>query len=217
MPKEYFKGRDHKERTQPKARKRHGFLEKHKDYVKRAKDHHKKVDAIKKLKLQAALRNPDEFAFGMHSVKTDEHGVHIRVKEGPTEVEQRASNRANRGYLQMAMAMDKKNVERLQASLADLDNGGARNRHVLFADDAQEAKQLQAKAWRPIGVQTEGGLIQKKKKAVEKQYKMLEARKERCKHLGKLLDHLEYERKTLIPGPKKVMKKTVRFPARRQR
>lgn len=33
---------------------------------------HRKVDAIKKLKLQAALRNPDEFAFGMHSVKTDE-------------------------------------------------------------------------------------------------------------------------------------------------
>ena len=65
----------HKERSQPADRTRLGLLEKHKDYVLRAKDFHKKEDAIKVLKRKAAERNPDEFYFAMEKKKTRD-GVH---------------------------------------------------------------------------------------------------------------------------------------------
>ncbi|THG23445.1 hypothetical protein TEA_022487 [Camellia sinensis var. sinensis] len=39
--------RAHKERSQPQSRKKYGLLEKHKDYVVRAKAFHKKEDALR--------------------------------------------------------------------------------------------------------------------------------------------------------------------------
>ena len=66
---------EHKERSQPASRKKFGLLEKHKDYVVRAKDYHKKQKIIKNLKLKADFRNPDEFYFGMNSSQVVK-GVH---------------------------------------------------------------------------------------------------------------------------------------------
>jgi Utp11 protein len=75
-------------------RKRLGLLEKHKDYKLRAKDYHRKEDAIKArlrsararaasshpstqvLRNKAALRNPDEFYFAMEKARTKD-GVHL--------------------------------------------------------------------------------------------------------------------------------------------
>lgn len=62
--------RNHKERAQPASRARLGILEKHKDYVLRAKDFHRKQDVIKKLREKAYFRNEDEFYFGMINAKT---------------------------------------------------------------------------------------------------------------------------------------------------
>ncbi len=59
----------HKERSQPAGRSRLGLLEKHKDYILRARDYEKKK-RLKSLKLKAALRNPDEFYFAMHKEAT---------------------------------------------------------------------------------------------------------------------------------------------------
>ncbi len=55
----------HKERHQPGKRQKLGLLEKHKDYVQRAKDYNKKQATIKKLEQKAAFRNPDEYYFKM--------------------------------------------------------------------------------------------------------------------------------------------------------
>lgn len=66
--------RQHRERAQPAARQRLGILEKHKDYVKRAKDYHSKEDRIKKLREKAAGRNKDEFYFGMVNSRTEVGG-----------------------------------------------------------------------------------------------------------------------------------------------
>ncbi|XP_028752930.1 probable U3 small nucleolar RNA-associated protein 11 isoform X2 [Neltuma alba] len=52
--------RAHKERAQPSSRKKFGLLEKHKDYVVRAKAFHKKEEAIRKVeKLTASLHFVD--------------------------------------------------------------------------------------------------------------------------------------------------------------
>ena len=57
--------RNHKERSQPLKRQRLGLLEKHKDYVHRARDYKSKQDRIRKLREKAAFRNKDEFYWGM--------------------------------------------------------------------------------------------------------------------------------------------------------
>jgi U3 small nucleolar RNA-associated protein 11 len=67
--KKHLPRKNHKERAQPQGRKKWGLLEKHKDYVIRAKDYHKKQDYLRKLKEKAAFRNPDEFYFNMNRSK----------------------------------------------------------------------------------------------------------------------------------------------------
>lgn len=62
--------RNHKERSQLANRTRFGFLEKHKDYVLRARDYHSKQDRLRRLKQKASERNKDEFYFGMNKEKT---------------------------------------------------------------------------------------------------------------------------------------------------
>jgi U3 small nucleolar RNA-associated protein 11 len=62
--------RNHKERAQPAHRAKFGLLEKHKDYVMRARDYHSNQDRLTRLKQKAADRNKDEFYFRMNSEKT---------------------------------------------------------------------------------------------------------------------------------------------------
>ncbi|KAA1468036.1 u3 small nucleolar RNA-associated protein 11 [Dentipellis sp. KUC8613] len=69
--------RNHKERSQLAHRSRLGILEKHKDYVLRARDYHSKQDRLTRLRQKAADRNKDEFYFGMNNQRTQK-GVHIK-------------------------------------------------------------------------------------------------------------------------------------------
>lgn len=62
--------RNHKERSQLTHRSKLGLLEKHADYVKRARDYHSKQDRLTRLKQKAAERNKDEFYFSMTGEKT---------------------------------------------------------------------------------------------------------------------------------------------------
>jgi hypothetical protein len=66
--------REHRERSQPNYRSHMGLLEKHKDYVVRAKDFHAKKDRLTTLKRKAEERNPDEFYFKMAKAKTKVRG-----------------------------------------------------------------------------------------------------------------------------------------------
>ncbi|KAF5323594.1 hypothetical protein D9611_005703 [Ephemerocybe angulata] len=69
--------RNHKERGQLAHRTKLGFLEKHKDYVKRAQDYHSKQDRITRLRQKAAEKNKDEFYFSMNR-ETTKGGIHIK-------------------------------------------------------------------------------------------------------------------------------------------
>ena len=69
--KNIVKVRTYRERDQPAARKHLGLLEKKKDYKLRAKDYHRKEDAIKALKEKASFKNPDEFYFKMTHTKME--------------------------------------------------------------------------------------------------------------------------------------------------
>ena len=62
--------REHFERHHPAARANLGLLEKHKDYVQRARNYHDKEKRITELRKKAANRNPDEFYHGMMSSQT---------------------------------------------------------------------------------------------------------------------------------------------------
>jgi U3 small nucleolar RNA-associated protein 11 len=62
--------REHYERSQPSGRAKLGLLEKHKDYVKRARNFHEKEKRITSLKRKAEGRNPDEFYFKMNNTST---------------------------------------------------------------------------------------------------------------------------------------------------
>lgn len=75
--------REHRERAQPAARGKYGLLEKHKDYVQRAKNFHDKEKRITALKRRASMRNPDEFYFGMNSATT-KNGVQTKERNTPT-------------------------------------------------------------------------------------------------------------------------------------
>jgi U3 small nucleolar RNA-associated protein 11 len=67
--------RNHKERSQLSNRSRFGFLEKHKDYVLRARDYHSKQDRLTRLRQKASERNKDEFYFGMNKERTQVSGI----------------------------------------------------------------------------------------------------------------------------------------------
>ena len=69
--KNYIPRRMYRERGQPEKRKHLGILEKSKDYKRRAANFKQKDAVIKKLSLQAQLKNPDEYYHGMSRMKVD--------------------------------------------------------------------------------------------------------------------------------------------------
>jgi U3 small nucleolar RNA-associated protein 11 len=113
------KRKTHKERAQPKGRKKLGLLEKHKDYKLRANDFQRKRKAIEILQRKAELRNTDEFYFGMHNERT-ERGVHKVVRDNvknqePLSLEM--SRRLDKDYLNMTLAHESNKLKKLESNL----------------------------------------------------------------------------------------------------
>lgn len=139
------KRKTHKERAQPSERKRYGLLEKKKDYVLRARDYHKKEDAINALKRKAAYRNPDEFYFAMQKTKTED-GVHVaRTTEQNkyTEEELRVMKTQDVKYVQLKAGVEAKRVEKLKRNLHSI-GAPAKRKHTVFVDTEEDAKNFDA-------------------------------------------------------------------------
>ncbi|KAK4688095.1 U3 small nucleolar RNA-associated protein 11, partial [Tremellales sp. Uapishka_1] len=110
--------RNHKERAQPLGRARLGLLEKHKDYVHRARDYKSKQDRIRKLKEKAAFRNKDEFYWGMVKGKT-KGGVAIadRGNEALSTDVVKILKTQDVGYVKVQIAQDEKKIANLREEL----------------------------------------------------------------------------------------------------
>ncbi|KAJ2547986.1 hypothetical protein EV175_005009 [Coemansia sp. RSA 1933] len=140
--------REHKERSQLHGRKKLGLLEKHKDYVLRAKDHRDKQKQLKRLRERAAMRNPDEFYFNMERSQVKE-GVHIEErKEAMTAEMERLMETQDIKYIRMQRDINRRKIEKLESELhlADVDNQDEASspQHTVFVDSEREVEQFDA-------------------------------------------------------------------------
>ena len=135
--------RTHKERGQISGRKHLGNLEKHKDYVLRAKDFQRKKHIIKNLKRKAFEKNPDEFYFQMVSGKT-KNGVHVQQRpssKGHTRDEIKLMKTQDLGYLNLKQNSEAKKIEKLKANLHFTSLADQQPRtHIFFVDSKKEEK-----------------------------------------------------------------------------
>ncbi|KAG6821393.1 hypothetical protein H0H93_014190 [Arthromyces matolae] len=132
--------RNHKERSQLAHRRKLGILEKHKDYVKRAKDYHSKQDRLTRLKQKAAEKNKDEFYFSMRN-ETTKGGVHIKDRGNvalPTDIV-KVLKTQDENYVRTMRASGLKKIDKIKRQLtamADLMKPDLMNEDV--EDDLEE-------------------------------------------------------------------------------
>ncbi|WWD03338.1 hypothetical protein V865_001390 [Kwoniella europaea PYCC6329] len=110
--------RNHKERSQPAHRARLGLLEKHKDYILRARDYKSKQDRIKKLREKAAFKNKDEFYWGMIKSKT-QNGIETKDRGNValnTDLVKILKSQ-DLGYVRVQIAKDEKKIRDLKTQL----------------------------------------------------------------------------------------------------
>jgi len=149
--------REHRERHQPEARSALGLLEKHKDYVARARNYHAKEARVAQLRAQAANRNPDEFYFGMLREATV-GGIATKRRRGGdsgggsgdagarpealTADLLRVLKTQDAGYVRTLQGAEERRVERMRASLQSTREaaGGAAaaGRHTVFREEEEE-------------------------------------------------------------------------------
>ncbi|KAI8990559.1 small-subunit processome [Trametes punicea] len=145
--------RTHKERSQLSHRTRLGLLEKHKDYVLRARDYHSKQDRLNLLREKAAMRNKDEFYFSMTRERT-QGGVHVKDRGNqalPVDIV-KVLKTQDENYLRTMRALGLKKIDRLKSQLtqlADLLKPGT-------LDDEDDAEQLDEQE---LDVLREAGVI----------------------------------------------------------
>eukprot|EP00271_Cylindrocystis_brebissonii_P009303 TRINITY_DN24038_c0_g1_i1.p1 TRINITY_DN24038_c0_g1~~TRINITY_DN24038_c0_g1_i1.p1 ORF type:complete len:258 (-),score=57.16 TRINITY_DN24038_c0_g1_i1:187-960(-) len=219
---------EHKERSQPaERRKRFGLLEKHKDYVLRAKDFHRKEATIKNLKEKASFRNPDEFYFKMEKTGTKD-GVHQARVQDPskyTHDELVLMKTQDIRYVINKAQSEAKKVERLQASLHSIGET-SENVHVRFTtreeadeeatglgeeDEDEHVAMMDDKSGEPARRGSRKRKLDEVKedvpelpKSIERRrksaYRELEERKERAHKLAKIAQKMALEKELMGKG-----------------
>eukprot|EP00605_Chrysophyceae_sp_TOSAG23-4_P000473 GSChrysophyteH1.ASY1.ANO1.532.1 assembled CDS len=200
----------HKERAQPAARKRFGLLEKHKDYVERAQDYHKKQDYLKVLEKKAAERNPDEFYFKMNKSQVNKKGVHKEKRDGSLDQSTvKLLKTQDMGYIMNKKVIDEKKVKKLQSSLHLIgeDQVGRKKKHKIFVDSEEEQRSFDAAAHLDTRLSDEAlPSAQQVKKALDKRdkaYKEMQARARRAEKLDSAMHGLQHQRNMMGKGAKR--------------
>jgi len=215
----------HKERAQPEGRKRLGLLEKHKDYVERSRDFHKKQNYLKTLKKKAEDRNPDEFYFKMNNSKVV-NGVHKEIKDKSLDmsVVQHLKTQ-DLGYIIHKKAVNDKKVEKMKKNLHLIGDKTARS-HKIFVDDEKDVESfnlathfdttpaLAKQAHNRVKLETiekqvetmprvSAALIKKASEKRSKAYKELDQRVKRGEKLSGALQKLTTQRNLMGKGSKR--------------
>ncbi|PGH04494.1 U3 small nucleolar RNA-associated protein 11 [Blastomyces parvus] len=142
--------RPHRERAQLGSREKWGILEKHKDYSLRARDYNVKKAKLQRLREKARDRNPDEFAFGMMSEKSNKQGRHgARGSEASTLSHEaiKLLKTQDAGYLRVVGEKVRRQLEgveqevRLQDGMDGVLQGDT-GRKIVFADSLEEQRRL---------------------------------------------------------------------------
>ncbi|KAL2501861.1 putative U3 small nucleolar RNA-associated protein 11 [Forsythia ovata] len=195
----------HKERAQPNSRKKFGILEKHKDYVQRARAYHQKEQTIQKLKEKAAFRNPDEFYFKMIKTKTVD-GVHKQESQANkyTKEELMLMKTQDIGYISQKAQAEKKKIEKLTASLHFRCNSS--NKHVYYAEDREEARQIKLKILEKGKSPAVEDLPNDIKRKIAASYKELEDRKSRVKELDNIYADMTLQKELQKKGRKRKLR-----------
>ncbi|XP_047327364.1 probable U3 small nucleolar RNA-associated protein 11 [Impatiens glandulifera] len=198
--------REHKERSQPSSRKKFGLLEKHKDYVVRAKAFHKKEDALQKLREKAASRNPDEFYFKMVNTKTV-NGSHRKESEANkyTQDQLMLMKTQDLGYIMQKLQSEKKKVEKLTAVLQSIDNDHS-GKHVYYAEDRDEAKEMQSQTSESRKVPGLDKLPNHIKKRTAGSYKQLEKHKSLVTQLETVYTEMSMKQELQKKGRKRKLR-----------
>lgn len=190
----------HRERGQLSNRKHLGLLEKHKDYVLRAKNFHKKENFIKKLKKKTLEKNPDEFYFQMVNTKTKD-GVHIKPKDHTvyTKDQMDLMKTQDLNYLTMQNSKEKKKIEKLQCNLHNLkDVAISGSTHTIFVDSKEDEGEIEPSTLSsPIGSST---VPKKVAKLQKRSYEELKSRKDRLNNINKARSGLILQRNLMGKG-----------------
>ncbi|KAK9132286.1 hypothetical protein Scep_011814 [Stephania cephalantha] len=206
--------RAHKERAQPQARKKFGLLEKHKDYVLRAKAFQKKEEAIQKLREKAAFRNPDEFYFKMMKTRTID-GVHRPESQARqySQEELMLMKTQDIGYILQKLQSEKNKIAKLNSALHALD-GQLPSKHVYYAEDREEAREIRSqcsKRGKPSPAEDVPDHIKRSVRfcwcsKLHSSYKELEARKNRVQELEKLHGEMSLQKELKKKGRKRKLR-----------
>jgi len=220
--------RDHKERSQPKHRKKLGLLEKKKDYKIRARDYQKKRDLVRSLKEKAAFRNPDEFYYQMETTKRRD-GVHEKVKSSRNYTKKQIVDMQTQdiGYLVNKKNEEEKKIAKLTTGLQLLSETPVdqiQSKHTIFVDDENEVESFDPEKYfetprellgrcynRPTEELLENTALTSSTKVSKKlsvartaAYQELLARKKREKQLHKSIQKIQLKKNlTVHPGVRK--------------
>jgi len=119
-----------KERSQPSYRKNFGLLEKHKDYVLRARDYRTKKERLRRLKEKVFHKNPDEFYFKMVSKEKPK-------EEQPSTDAIKLMKTQDIAYATLKKTMEMKKIDKMQQSLHFIGSNTG-NKHTVFMNNKEE-------------------------------------------------------------------------------
>ena len=198
----------HRERAQPSHRSRLGLLEKHADYVKRARDFHAKEDRLKAMKVKAQYKNPNEFAFGMIRGKMGKDGTHRadpKERSLPTDVVRLLKSQDIR-YVKMMKKVNEGHLKRILGDAhidgSESDEPVEKGKHFKFIDSSDDEDQVLASVEQQP--KEEGGtketVIKTERVLTSVEQAEVKIRMERLKKLRLAERQLEVQRATMGPG-----------------
>lgn len=210
----------HKERAQPSNRQRFGLLEKHGDYVERARDYKNKQNYLKNLRKKAAERNPDEFYFKMNSSRV-KNGVHEKVENKSLDTDTvRLLKTQDAGYIAHKKTIDDRKIEKLRENLHFI--GETRpGAHKIFVDTEDDVSNFDLASHldtlpelvdRTYNIPTKRTLEKisetcvsddLKSSSVRSKYAELTARTNRSEKLGTVLNELHLQKALMGKGSKR--------------